>query len=149
MSSLSPRAGDDLRAVRHLEVTEDDGLIFRSVRHALRFFFERGAAMSAPLCHHPRGHQTADGAVVYIQVDGGRGSSIDEVHATLQSIRQAMDALADDRLALEMVELCLRDGMSQEEAGKAKGMSRQTVSVHLGRGISFLTGWLRAHGIVR
>lgn len=150
-SALSPESNDDLRkASARLRDDGENGLTFGSMRHALGFYFERGEAMSAPVGCHPRGEKAPDGTTVVVQVDGGRGGSIDDVHATLQTIRQAMaDLQAEDRLAHDMIVIHLRDGKSQAETGKAFGMSASSAQVHLGRAIGFLTGWLRREGVVR
>lgn len=144
MSSTSERARRDLARTRP---DEDNGLQFGSVKHALRFAFARGAAMSAPLPQHPRGYTAADGSTVVLRVDGGRGGSIDEVHATLMTISEALACLG--KLELEMIELTFRDELTQAEIGKRKGFAESTVSTHLHRGVSFLDGWLRHAKVVR
>lgn len=93
-----------------------DGLRFASVRHALGFMFERGAAMQAPLGQHPRGHLARDGSTVHLRVDGGRGGDIDEVLSTLQSIHDAMAALrARDHAAHDVLRLHCKWGLSFTE----------------------------------
>lgn len=144
MSSQSPRAARDLARTRP---DEDNGLQFGSVKHALRFTFERGQAMQAPLPQHPRGYRAPDGSTVVVRVDGGRGGSIDDVHATLLTVAAALGQLPE--LQREMVELAFREELTQAEIGKRKGMSETTVSLHLSRGIAFLDGYLRGARVIR
>lgn len=143
------------QAARDLEQAEierlrrtDDGLQFASVRHALGFLFERGPSMQTALGRHPRGHQAADGSTVVLSVDGGRGGSIDDVLATLQTIHDALHQLKmHDPVAHELLVLHVRDGHSMVELGKRSGLAPSTCSAKIGQGQYFLLGRL-AGGVV-
>lgn len=150
MSSRSPRAERDLTAATaELRRRSQAGTCFASVRHALRYYFERGEAMQHPLAQHPRGHQAPDGSTVYLQVDGGRGGDIDDVLATLQTIHTAMVELRDEHpVAAELLVLSARDGVAFTELGRRAKCSPSTVSAEVGRAESFLLGWLRREGVV-
>jgi DNA-directed RNA polymerase specialized sigma24 family protein len=126
-----------------------DGLQFASVRHALRFLFERGPSMQGALSHHPRGHQAADGSTVYLQVDGEQGSDLHELMCTLQTVHDALAALRMDLpVAHEMLVLHVRDGRAMSEIGKLSQCSPSTVSAEIGRADGFLLGLLRRGGVV-
>lgn len=143
--STSHQAAIDLhRAEAELARTPVDGLCFSSVKHALRFYFERSTAMQGALGCHPRGELGPDGQRHYISVDGGKGGDIDDVLATLQTIH---DAMVDLRLDLPVAHQCLvlskRDGLSQAEIAKRAQRSQSQISAELGRAEAFLLALLR------
>lgn len=130
--------------------SEADGLTFGSLGSCLSFTFERAEAMQGAQGVFPRTELAPDGSNVYVDVDGGKGGSIDEIHATLQTVRQALGALAaSDPQALDFVELHYKGGLSREALGKAKGISATSAGVHLDRGAFFLLGWLSSNGVIR
>jgi hypothetical protein len=148
--SRSPRAGQDLsEAEAERERRVRSGLCFPSVRHALRFYFERGQSMQAPLGMHPRGQIAPDGSVVYVDVDGGRGGDIHEVLSTLQTIHDAMVELRlSSPVQFELLVRHVRDGDTYAALGKAANCAASTVSADLGKAESFLLGWLRRSEVV-
>lgn len=150
MSSRSPRAGTDLRAAEaELHRRARSGLVFPSIRHALRFYFERGPSMQAPLGMHPRGQIAPDGSVVFVDVDGGVGGDIDDVHATLVTIHAAMvELLVAYPVQHALLVRHVRDGATFGDLGKVANCSPSTVSASVGRAESFLLGWLRRAEIV-
>lgn len=127
----------------------DGGLQFASVRHAVHFCFERGEAMQGPLGRHPRGQLAADGSTVVLAVDGGRGGSIDDVLATLQTIHDALDALrrADPR-AYELYVRHVVGGETFADLGKTTGLAPSTCSGKVGQAEYFLLGRLQGDVVI-
>lgn len=126
-----------------------NGLQFPSVWHALGFMFERGDAMQGALGRHPRGETAEDGTTVVLAVDGGRGGSIDDVLATLQTIANAMaDLRAVDPRAFEAITLNCRDGKSYSEIGKSAGLAPSSVGALVGKAEYFLLGRLRGSVLI-
>lgn len=162
-SSLSDKARDDLERAEAVRCGAGD-FTFASVKHALRFYFHRGEAMQSPLGAHPRGevahtgsparrrqakHDESDGVPrVYVAVDGGKGSSADEIHATLLTIRSCMHMLSDDKLAHDILVLSHKDGLSLTGVGEAMGMAASSCSVHLARAEGILYGYLRRAEVI-
>lgn len=167
MSSTSPRAiADEARAAQQLRASDD--LSFGSVKHAAKMMFERAPSMQAPLTQHPRGYPAADGSTVYLQVDGGRGGSIDDVLATLQTTHAAFAALAARSrvahdilvlhwkwdLAFEKIEDIANGVVEVRTAVRADittalPRSAVTISRLAAEGVAFLYARLRSGGIVR
>lgn len=128
---------------------EENGLQFASVKHAVRFLWERGSLMQAPLAHHPRGHKAADGSTVYLDVDGGKKADIHDVFATLQSIHDALEELRrDDPVSHRLFVLHMRDGKTMIELGILASCSATTASREVGKAERFLLGWLRSGGVI-
>lgn len=148
VGSSGLRAGRDLERADVANAGKNDGITFRTLGSALGFYFSRALALQAPNSRHPRTETAPDGSEAIVSVDGGKGSSLDETMAVLNSIRSAMQLLSEDRIAYDYVSLAFRDGLSMEAIGRARGVSATTVSVHLGRGKAFLSGTLRAWGII-
>lgn len=148
--SLSRRATEDVTlADTERSRRGSGGRTFASVRHALTFFFERSEAMQSALGQHPRGQTAPDGSQVFVDVDGGRGGDLDELLATLQTIHAAVvDLHLDSSVRHRLLEMSVRDGLSQTEIAKRSGLSQSTVSAELGRAEGFLLGWLRRAEIV-
>lgn len=148
--SQSPRAAADLRAADAERTRRDQaGLSFPSVRHALRFYFERLPSMQAPLGQHPRGQVAPDGSVVFVDVDGGRGGDLHELLATGQTIHHAMSELRMSfPVEYELLVRHVRDGETFAALGKAAARSPSTVSADIGRAEGFLLGWLRRADVV-
>lgn len=132
-------SAEAIRDVARTRERIDGDLQFAGLRHALAFLFERGEAMSHPLGHHPRGEKAPDGATVIVRVDGGRGSSLDDVLATVVTLKNAMEALKnDDARAFHVIVRVHRDGHSQEAIGKEVGLSQSTISGLLAKGEFYL-----------
>ena len=148
--SRSPRASADFRQAEAERVRRDQsGLSFPSVRHALHFLFERGPSMQSPLGQHPRGQQAADGSIVFVDVDGGRGGDLHEVLTTLATIHEALVALhLTDSVQHELLVLHVRDGKTLQDLGKVSHRSPSTVSAEIGKAEGFLLGWLRRANVV-
>lgn len=158
------------RAEAELSRRVCDGLQFASIRHALIFLFERGPAMQAALGAHPRGQLGPDGERHYIQVDGGRQRDVHEVHATLITLRRALD---NCRHELPVEAHCLRlryrdpelvppqrelkgggaalcgDLLPFVEVGKRANVAPSTASSACGRAESFVLALLRVGGVVQ
>lgn len=129
--------------------TEENGLQFASVKHALRFLWERGSLMQAPLAHHPRGHKAADGSTVYLDVDGGKKADIHDVFATLQTIHDALEKLRRARAVQhQILVLYVRDGLSMDEIARRADRSQSMVSADIGNAESFLLALLIEGGVV-
>lgn len=137
------------RAEQELQRRKAGEMQFASVRHALRFLFERGPAMQGALTHHPRGHTAADGSTVIVDVDGGVGSTIDELLSVLQTIHDACAALRNvDAQAHELLVLHVRDGLGMVELGKRSGLAPSTCGAKIARGEWFLLGRLQGDVVI-
>jgi hypothetical protein len=66
----------------------------------LVWYFERSELLKGANAMHPRTEQAKDGSQVRVCVDGGRGGDFDGMLATLASIDQALDRLAEAAAAL-------------------------------------------------
>lgn len=141
--SLSRRAGEDAERASASLRRRTDRYTFRSLKKALGWFFETRERLQSPLS--PRiSAETAD------RVEGGEGSTIADAQANLSTIRQAMDRLLRERgpWVVELVELHHRDGMSIEKIADREKKSTNTISLHLGRGQTFLEGWLHGAAVL-
>lgn len=137
------------RAEAELRRRTPGALQFASVRHALRFMFERGPAMQGALTHHPRGHLLPDGSTAIVAVDGGLGSTIDEVLSVLQTVHDACSALRTaDPQAHELLVLHVRDGLGMVELGKHSGLAPSTCGAKVARGEWFLLGRLQGEVVL-
>lgn len=147
-----------------------NGLQFPSVWHALAFMHHRGDAMQGALGRHPRGETAIDGTTVVLSVDGGRGGSIDDVLATLQTIANALaDLRVESPDAFDAIMAYSRNwapsetggrgssGKSYAEIGKTgrlggqnggKGVAPSTVGALIGKAEFFLLGRLRGSVII-
>ncbi len=150
MSSTSPRAAHDLAQAEWQLSRRTADLSFRNVASALGFFFERRLTMSSPSSLHHRGEIAPNGDVVHLSVDGGRGGDIDDVHATLLTIAQALGRVrAADERAVDMLLLSKRDGLSLRDIEKKTGISRSMASIMIGHAEFGLLVILRESGVVR
>ena len=70
-------------------------ITFRSVGAALVWYFETSEKLKGANAMHPRTETAPGGAQVRVQVDGGRGGDLDGMMATLASVDQALDRLAE------------------------------------------------------
>jgi DNA-directed RNA polymerase specialized sigma24 family protein len=147
--SRSKAAGDAVQAAdAERGRRESAGLRFPSVLHALRFLWERGQAMQAPLGQHPRGETASDGSVVFVDGARGRGDP-HELLTTLQTVHAALVELhLSNPVGHEMLILSARDGRSMLEIGKLANCSPSTVSSEIRRAEGFLLGWLRRADVV-
>lgn len=128
----------------------DNGLTFGSIRVALGWYFTMKERIGNPNTQRMR-TSTKDGAEVLVDVDfGARGSSLEEVHATLLTINNALNTLASEpeggELRFNIVMDAHRDGRSQEDIAKNRHMSQATVSRELYAAEAFIVGMLRGEG---
>lgn len=129
------------RRVRTLSPDRPE-LRFRSIRHALQWFYEARDRVAAPGGMHPRGQRARDGSTVVLDVQGGQPVDTDEVNAVLLTVNAAIldTGRVHDRgmqwLAGTIV------GESQAEIAKRCKIDQGTVSREIGRAESFLLGRL-------
>lgn len=135
MASTSPRAGVDLAlAEGALRRRGGYGLRFRSVKNALGFFFEKGPLLASP------------GGVRWERdcIDGGPPADRHEVLAVVQTIRQAIDALGRvDPAAARALALHHGEGLPLRKVAPRLNVSVATASMLVGKGESFVLGWLQ------
>lgn len=150
MSSRSPRAADDV-ALADEALARDSGQGFRSVEHALDWYWHTRDRMQSPHGMWPRTETHPDtGEEVRVVVDGGRGGDLDGVHATLKTIHDVLEELRhDEPQQLAVLVRHLRDGKSITAVGQEVGLSTATVSGLHWRGHAYLRGRLRGEGVVR
>lgn len=152
MSSRSPRAADDVALADEARARQDNpGGAFRSVDHALRWYFEARERMQSPHALWPRTETHPDtGEEVRVQVDGGRGGDLDGVHATLATIHAVLEELRrEEPQQFAVLVRHLRDGKSITAIGQEVGLATATVSGLHWRGHAYLRGRLRGEGVVR
>ena len=130
-------------------------LTFRSVPDLLAWWGEAEVRMQGANAMHPRTEAVPTpsgngcGERCVVRVDGGPGGSIDDVHATLASVRRALARLgreAERRAArrgrppaveVERYHVLLVDryvhGMTLEALAKREGVGESALSAHLGK----------------
>lgn len=134
-------------------------LTFPTARRALGWMFEAGLKMQAPHGMHPKTSPVSvmvDGLPrptderVLVQVEGGEGGDLDEVFATLSTINRALnDCQRDFPRGCSALVLIVRDGRSQASIADEHKLSQTTVSAEVGKADAYLTGVLRAAGVLR
>lgn len=135
---------------------------FGSVRATLEWYYEARGKLQSPLSPMPSttplmvrdtvsGELHATGQhVPRPRVDGGSGSHLDEMLATLRDVSSALERCTEQhpRGCLALV-LVVRDGRSQQRIAEDYDVRQQTISVEIGRAEAFLAGLLTAGGVVR
>lgn len=117
-------------------------LRFRSIRHALQWFYEARDRVSAPGGMHPRGQYARDGSMVVIDVEGGMPVDTDEVNAVLLTVHGAIvDAGRVHDRGMQWL-ACTIGGESQSDIARRCKLDHKTVSHEIGRAESFLLGRL-------
>ena len=108
---------------------------FRSPRAAAEWYWEARERMSSPVGLHPRHERTISGEVVATpRVDGGRGSSMDDVLATVHTIGQALAQVGGRNVrGLDMFIRARRDGETQADIAKVYHLDQSSVSRELHR----------------
>lgn len=149
--ALSRRTTENLeRADRARRRRVEGGVTFRGVGQALTWFYEMRQKLVGPQGMHPRGELSADGEVVFVQVDGGRGGDMDDVMATVSTIGAIVRELALHHPVEHLViELRFRDGKTQRELADLAGLGIGTASAVLGRAEFYVLAGLRDAGVVR
>ena len=150
MSSTSPKIGEYVRrAQTALNRREPGALTFRSVRHAVNWYYEARQRMASPVNMHPRGEINAAGDAVIVSVDGGRGGDLHEVLVTLEDIHRGLERLREDLpTCFEVLDGNAR-GVSMKKLGEDTGRAAATISAEIGRAEGYLLAVFRAGGIVR
>ena len=139
-TSRSLQSDHDLRSAEAAS-TPFSHLRFRSVRSALRWYFERTESLSSPQGMHPRGERAADGSMVMVRVQGGKGGDFDGVLATMTTIGAGMAKLkAHCQVWHQVVVLCERDGWNHRQIAEKFGWSMGKISAWRGQGEAFLAG---------
>jgi hypothetical protein len=95
-SSSAEAIADVAAAEARLARRVHAGRTFRSVEAALDWYLGARESRQAAHATHPRGEKGRGGEVVFLDIDGGRGGDIDEDHATLMTVSEALGALKID-----------------------------------------------------
>jgi hypothetical protein len=140
---------DFKRAERSRARQQDNGLTFRSVRHALQWHYEARDRVSSGAGVHPRGQRAANGQTVVISVDGGRSVERDEVLATLSTIHGAIEGAA--KAHPEGMRWLARQiqGESQADIAKLAQKPQSSISVAIGKAEAYIRGALDAGKVLR
>lgn len=121
---------------------------FHSVRACLRWAFRAAHNLQEPLPDLVRRHARNG---LQVRVDGGAGSSVDDVLASLATVRSGLQSLSGvdgGRKMVELIRLAYEEGYSQAEIEKLHGYPQQWVSQQLDRAEWFLAGPLIDSGLV-
>ena len=126
------------------------GLVFRSVDAALEWFWAASKRMRCAQSPTPRVEHTQAGEAIILDVDGGRGGDLDEVLATLATIRELLEDLQRDyQLAYRVVVLRTRDGETYREIARALGVSSiSSIATEVWRAEAYLLRALREAGLL-
>lgn len=148
-SSTSVSAAEDLARADHATRPRDKKT-FRSVRDALGWYFETRERMQSPNGMHPRGEKTATGEVVVLDVDGGQGSSLEDILCTLSTIGTMLEQLKREQgMERAFPAVCLWGmGTPYSTIAEKLGVSTSTASAEVGKGFSYLLGLMRAGGVL-
>lgn len=138
------------RAERARMARVGEGRTFRGVQAALAWYFETRTRVQAPKNLYPTTAQTYHGQTVAVEmVDGGRGSDIEDVLATLATIADALrDLGAYAPMQHRVVRMRHCDCLSQAEIARRMQASQATISAWLGAAEGFLAGALRHGGVI-
>lgn len=150
-SAKDPRADAELgRAEDALRKRRREGNRFASVSATLGFYYSKRHQLQAPQSPSPRVAQTYHGeTVAQPRVDGGRGGNVEDVLATLYSVHQGVNALAQDHpKAHRVLELVYEGGLVNGDVGRAMGASPATISAWRNAGEMYLLAWLRQAEII-
>ena len=130
-------------------------LTFRSVADLIEWWGAAEVRLQGAQGMHPRTEAVPTpsgngcGERTVVRVDGGRGSSLDDVHATLASVRSALARLGREAercqarrgrppaVAVERYHVLLVDryvhGMTLEALARREGVGESALSAHLGK----------------
>lgn len=124
---------------------------FASARSAVVWYWEARERMSSPKNMYPDHAETYYGEKVPTpRVDGGKGSSMEDVLADIASIGKALGSLKlHDPVGHRMLERVRRDGHKQADVAQDFECSQQAVSKRLWHAESFVLGALADSGLVR
>ncbi len=122
---------------------------FHSVRACLRWAFRASANLQEPLPDLVR--RAARGQDVTSRVDGGGGSSIEDVLCDLATVMQALTMLAHvdgGAIKVRLLRMAYQEGMSQAEMEKMTGHRQQWISTEIDRAEWFIAPALMGCGLV-
>jgi hypothetical protein len=145
----STQATDDFaRAEAALDRRRDTGLTFRTIRVCLGWYYQTKAKLSCPMSSRLNTATAPNGEEVLVEATmGGRGSSLEEVHATLLTVNAALNALQREMpTAAEILVAAHRDGKSQDKIAQDLHIGQATVSKELAVAEAYLLGILRQKG---
>lgn len=133
------------RAERAIRRRQANGLQFRSVKTALSWYFTMGPRMQSAKSPSRAFDRAPDGSMV--RREGGGGQDVDDVLATLLTIRDGLDALGRFNARRQRILLMARkDGMGQVEIAKELHCSQNHVSTEVGKAEDYLAGYFGASG---
>lgn len=139
------------RAVYELERRRRSGeYVFRSTKMALLWYFERASTICTARSIAITTQQDYLGQPHLIVVDGGEPPDPEEILVTLFTIEVEYARYAAlHPYKARAVELCLRNQVTQEDAGRRLNVDQSTISRWIGECEAEMLPMLREAGVVR
>jgi len=123
---------------------------FSSVRRALLWAWEQATIRNQPRSLTIHAQRDYRGEPCRVVVDGGRDQDPEEALVAVVTVLAAFNRYASTHQAQgRAVVLTLRDGLSQEEAGRRMNVNQATISRWVGDCEEDLRPGLRAAGLIR